>query len=192
MPVTETPLTIPVFPISIAYGTTMSVEHKTAVFEAMSGKEQRNVLWANGRVSGDVATGIQTEADLNKLVALFRNVKGRAYPFAIRDWSDYKLENQQIGVGDGTTTDYQIIKTYDDGISSYTRDIRVIEPGSITQINVGAVVDTNFNVDLNTGIVSFAVAPPAGDAVVIPSGRFFVKCRFNTDKLQIQLEAFKL
>ena len=170
----------------------MTVEHKTAVFESMSGKEQRNVLWANGRVRGDVATGIQTEAELDKVVSLFRNVKGRAYPFAIRDWSDYDLANTQIGTGDGTTTAFQIIKTYNDGISTYTRNITTVEAGSVTSVNIGTTANTDFTIDLNTGIITFATPPASGETITIPQGSFFVKVRFDTDQLTLQLDAFKL
>ena len=180
------------FPVDIAYGAKVITEFKTHVFEAASGFEQRNIVWQEPRLQFDASTGIQDETDLRKLLAFFRKMKGRGYTFRFRDWSDYELTNQLIGTGDGTKQDFQIIKTYDYGI---VRKITLPVPNTIKNLTVGGTPKTegtDFTIDYDTGVIHFVSPPPSGADIIIGEGQFDVHCRFDTDTLELTLEAYKL
>lgn len=186
----ETTTTDLIFPIQIAYGSTVGPELKSTVFEATSGAEQRNSLWSRPRIKFNVGTGITTQDELDQVLALFRNVSGRVGTFRIRDWSDYQVVNETIGTGDGTTTNFQIIKKYTTGGVTDTRTITKIVANTTT-VTVGSTATTAYNLDVDTGIISFTTPPAVGDAVVV-NCEFDVLARFDTDFLELDLEAFKL
>ena len=190
MAITETTTTFTTFPVKIAYGATVGPKYKTTVFEATSGAEQRNSLWVNGRIAMNVGTGITTDVELSKVISHFRNMKGRAYAFRIRDWSDYTLTNEIIGTGDGSTTAFQITKKYIDGSSTYTRTINLIVPGTIS-VTVGGTANTDFNLDVDTGVITFTSAPAASADIAVTC-EFDIKARYDTDVLEMNLQAYKL
>ncbi len=183
------------FPTGIAYGSTVGPEFRTQVFTAASGFEQRNSVWANPRIKADASTGITDEADLAALIAFFRKVRGRANVFRFKDWSDYKITNQNIGTGDGALTTFQLIKTYT--VNAVTIDRTITHPvqGTLTGVTVGgvaAVENTDFIVNYDTGVFTFTTAPTLNAAIVVGTVEFDIPARFDTDHLDITLEAFQL
>jgi uncharacterized protein (TIGR02217 family) len=69
-------------------------------------------------------------------------------------------------VGDGATTTFQAVKTYSAGSATHVRVIQKLRAGALAAVNEVEVFDpADFTVDLNTGIFTFAVAPPAGQTV---------------------------
>ena len=128
---------------------------------------------------------------MDALRDFFMARNGRAYGFRYKDWGDYKLKNQLIDIGDGTTTSFQIIKTYrSQQVESgeaylYTRDITKINWDTIAGVTVGGVVNTDWTVNHNTGVISFDTAPPYGENIIIGLGEFHVPVRFDTDHLDV-------
>lgn len=129
------------------------------------------------------------------VLKFFYVMRGRATAFRFKDWSDFKIANQEIGVGDGVKTAFQIIKVYDLGLQTYTRQIKKLKANSITvKLVVGATVTPtiDFTVDNNTGIITMNVAPPVGTKVVIDCSEFHVPVRFDVDEMPLTLEAFEV
>ena len=184
----------PSFPTYVSEGSSGGPGFKTDIFTGQSGAEQRNSLWQNARCSYDISHGIRNKTDMDTVLAFFYNVRGRAVGFRFKDWSDYIVENQTIGNGDGSTTDFQLIKTYTTGAYTYTRDIKKPVSGTLTSLTVGGVPKSegaDFTIDYTTGVVSFGAAPASG-AIVVDYIEFDVPCRFDTDEMPITLEAFEL
>lgn len=92
------------FPPSISAGATGGPQFLTDVAVLRSGYEQRNSVWALGRGTWDVATGVKTKANLDILIAFFRARKGKATGFRFKDWSDYYATGQVLGAGSGSST----------------------------------------------------------------------------------------
>lgn len=186
-----------IFPIEIAYGSSASSEYKTAIFEARSGTEQRNAVWAQDRFKANVATGIREQKDLNTLLTFFRIVKGQFDTFLFRNYADYTISNETIGTGDGATTQFQITKTYTAGAESFKRNIKWVAdaPTSpmIVQVNGNdQALGTDYTLDNDNGVITFTTAPAGGESVVVVYAEFFYLCRFATDTLPIQFEAYRL
>lgn len=91
-------------------------------------------------------------------------------------------EDQVLGVGDGVTTQFQLIKRYEDSAGTYVRKLEKIDVGT-TLISVNSVTKTagtDFTVNLTTGVVTLATAAPSGH-VVAGGCRFFVPVRFGIE-----------
>src|SRR5471030_2821848 len=103
------------FPNDISYGATGGPIYSSDVVSLFSGHEQRNSNWKNARAKYNIASGVKTEKQWQVLIAFFRARRGKAIGFRFKDWSDYSAVGQQIGIGDGVKTDFQLVKFYTSG-----------------------------------------------------------------------------
>lgn len=181
------------FPTEISYGSSGGPAFSTNVFESSSGYEQRTLLWAEARARYNIATGIKDKIDMDEVLKFFFNVRGRSIGFRFKDWADYQIAAQNIGTGNGSQTQFNLVKTYVTGAYTYTRRIYKPVQGSILNVTVGgsAQAETvNYTVNYTTGVITF-LSPPAGSAaVVVGSAEFDVPVRFDTDELPITHEAW--
>ena len=179
-------------PTEITYGSGGGPTFATSVFASASGFEQRNTLWEEARNKYDISYGIRDKADMDIVLAFFFNVRGRAVGFRFKDWADYALDEEQIGLGDSSTTVFQLTKTYTTGTQTYIRNIYKPVPGSLVSLTVNGVAQTestDFTIDYTTGLITFTSAPASGHAIVVTI-EFDVPVRFDTDELPIVHEAF--
>ncbi len=92
--------------------------------------------------------------------------------------------NQAIGIGDGTTTAFQLVKAYSSGAHTWTRTITKPVTGTVTVALDGIVQASGWSVDTATGLVTFTAAPASG--VIVSVGfEFDVPVRFDTDRLDV-------
>lgn len=187
-----------VFPLGIAYGAIGGPKFKTTVLTLASGFEKRNIDWSRSRAEYDVSYGLKTQAELEEIRRFFYARRGRAYGFRFRDWQDYQLNNQTIGITGGSQSQFQVFKRYQSGTIVYDRVINKIEAGSVTLTVNGVVVSegvgtSQYLIDLNTGIVTLgsALVTPSGRAVAITC-KFHVPVRFDTDHLNTTLEEYNV
>ena len=96
-----------------------------------------------------------------------------------------------IGIGDGSTTLFQLAKDYASGGESYLRQIDKPVAGSV-RIAVDGVElaeGTDFSVDDALGQVVLSTAPSAGLSVTA-GFEFDVPVRFDTDVLSVSVASF--
>ena len=173
------------FPESISFNSSSILEFNTSVITTKNGSEQRNINWNSNKMKFNIINGIKTKAELDEIIAFFRNVKGKAYGFRFKDWSDYQAENQLIGVGDGEKKDFQLIKYYRTNNNYYIR--KITKPViSTIKIFIDGTSTNDVNIDLKTGIISFNEAPLT-DAVITATFEFDVPVRFDSDMLEITM-----
>ncbi len=177
------------FPPDISYGSSGGPEYATDIVMSQNGYEQRNVTWSQARARYNVAHGVKSKTQLDTLVAFFRARKGRAIGFRFKDWTDYQVEGESLGAGDGVTTAFPLVKRYSSGTVEEVR--RIYKPVSGTvQVYVDGVSQVSgLNVQTTQGIVSF-VSPPAEGAAITADFEFDVPVRFDTDRLSATLEAY--
>jgi len=183
------------FPPDISYGSQGGSGFSTTVFETTGGYEQRNINWANSRAKYDISYGIRDTTDITTVVNFFMAMQGKAYGFRFKDWADFQITNQQIGLGDGSTVNFQLGKTYTDPLSlqSYTRVIKKPVVGTIGAVTVGgAPAPGGYSLDYTTGILGLAEAPASGAPVVVEYIEFDVPCRFDTDNLSIRQDFWQV
>ena len=188
------------FPDDISRGARGGPERRTQIVELASGEEERNASWANSRRRYDVAYGIRRADDLAAVVAFFEARNGRLHGFRFKDWADYKSglpsqaispTDQEIGTGNGSLTEFALLKRYSSGAQSWTRAIAKPVAGSVRVALGGVEQMSGWTVDTTTGVVTFDTAPAAGVAVTAGFA-FDVPVRFDTDALDVTLDLERL
>lgn len=182
------------FPPEISWGSAGGPEFKTFVFESHSGIEQRNINWNKPRARYNVSHAIKDNADMETIRNFFYIMQGRATGFRYKDWTDYTMTDNQIGIGDSTdagatgTAAFKINKRYVVGSNVYLRRIFKIVASTYT-VKVDAVVQTegggnDYTIDINTGTVTFnAGSIPTTGQVITITCEFDIPVRFNVDHM---------
>lgn len=182
-------------PARLAFGSTGGVERRTEVVTLASGYERRASPWAHGRRRYLIGAGVRSLDDAAALVAFFEARRGRLYGFRFRDPIDCKscapsatpsAADQPLGVGDGATAAFQLVKRYSSGAGSWDRAILKPVDGSVV-IAVDGEAMTAFDADPATGVVTFHTAPSAG-AVLTAGFEFDTPVRFDVDRLEMALD----
>jgi len=175
------------FPLSLAFGASGGPVRQTVIITLASGHEQRNTAQANSRRKYDAGVGIKNLGDMQILIAFFEARRGQLYSFRFRDPVDFTADNN-IGIGDGQTTEFQLSKSYEDLAGSWQRMITKPVLGSLA-MRLNAQSTTDFSIDYTTGLVTFDTAPANG-VVISASFEFDVPVRFDIAHLNTSLEAF--
>lgn len=189
------------FPVSLSFGSLGGPERRTEVVTLANGFEERNSPWAHSRRRYDAGAGLRSLDDVELMIAFFEARQGQLYGFRWKDWSDYRscsasdptgFDDQEVGIGDGVETAFRLTKTYASGGHSYVRPLSKLVGGSVSVGVAGVDVaeGVDWEVDLGSGVVSFAVAPDAG-AIVTAGYEFDVPVRFATDAIQTSVASFK-
>ena len=111
------------FPLDIALGAQGGPQRATDVVTLASGREERNSRWAHARRRYNAGYGIKSRADMQAVLAFFEERRGRFHAFLWRDALDWTASGEEIGVGDGERTSFQLTKRYGAGFDPYLRPI---------------------------------------------------------------------
>lgn len=181
----------PRFPDNIAFGATVGPTYLTVVTPVYSGRDGRIPAWSQSRVRFDVGRRAMNAADTSALDAFFRTVKGRAYGFRIKDWTDYVVTTAQgvllpFLMPPQATAVYQLAKFYVSGALSETRLIQKPVPGTVAVYKNGTPIATGLTLDTTTGLVTISPTPLDTD-VLSWSGQFDVPVRFDADEMKKQI-----
>lgn len=196
------------FPVDIGYGSASGPGYRTDIVEVDSGAEERVGRWTNPKHKFDVAYGVKSPEQLSTLKRFFLARKGSAYGFRYKDWMDFATTSTgqlaatgqavtmldvQLGVGDGTTDEFQLRKFYSDGDIVRTRVItKPVSETVLIAVNGELVDSADYSVNDTSGVVTFN-DPPEADAVITWGGEFHVPARFaaGTDEwLRMSYDAF--
>lgn len=177
------------FPEDISYGSRGGPQYLTDVVSLSGGHEKRNSNWTLPRARYNVAHGVKTGEQMDALLAFFHARRGRARGFRFKDWTDYRLVDGQIGVGDAAVQQFQIVKTYESGASILQRSITHPVVGSVQIYIDAAPQQRGVSVDHFTGIVTFDSAPESG-AIISVTCDFDVPVRFDTDSFNASIDAY--
>ncbi|PKP91314.1 MAG: TIGR02217 family protein [Alphaproteobacteria bacterium HGW-Alphaproteobacteria-14] len=183
------------YPFALGRNASVAPEFSTSIAVTASGHERRNSLWSDARLHFDVGPGIRSEAELSELVAFFRARRGPARGFRIMDPFDHSsnamigtptMVDQLIGIGDGATADFQLIKSYGT-VDPQVRPITRPRPETLL-VSIGGGATTGWTLG-EKGVLRFLVAPPAG-AEVRAGFLFDVPVRFAEDRLDVSAVNF--
>ncbi|CAN7430874.1 phage distal tail protein, Rcc01695 family [Rhizobium sp. LjRoot254] len=187
------------FPLRLALGTSGGPYRRTDIVSLSNGRESRNRRWKDARRHYDAGSGIRSVTDLYEVLAFFEARAGQLYGFRFTDPVDFQScgpegvvssNDQPLGIGNGARTAFQLVKVYGDAGGTTERVIAKPQAGSVVvRIDGVAVSPDDFSVDHATGIVIFDIAPING-AVIRAGFRFDVPVRFDTDRIEINLDAF--
>lgn len=174
-------------------GSTGGPEFLTGQVPLSGGGLYRAKRWEEPLNRYDIAGNARRPADIGLLNAFFRARFGPHRGFLLKDWIDYRSSADGVspisatdcalGVGDGATVDFQLVKRYPDAIAPTDRPIRWPVAATL-EVAVDGVPEAGVTVDRGTGIVTFAAAPAAA-AVLTAGFEFDVPVHFVEDWLQI-------
>jgi len=190
------------FPTDISRGAQGGPERRTDVVVLGSGFEERNARWADSRRSYNAGYGVKSLDDLHAVIAFFEERRGRLYGFRWRDHVDDRScapgatvspLDQVLGVGDGAQAVFQLVKRYGDAHAPWTRAIKKPVAGSVAvAVDGDEMAPEDFLVDAATGKVLFQPGHvPRNGARVTAGFAFDVPVRFDTDRLEINVQGFR-
>jgi len=184
------------FPLDIALGARGGPERRTDVVTLAGGGETRNGRWAHSRRRYNAGYGVKSRADMQAVLAFFEERRGRLHGFLWRDGLDHSSgsavplpTDQVIGTGDGAQTQFQLIKRYGAAFDPYLRPIAKPVAGSVRIAVDGVELASGWSVDVTSGAVGFSSAPALG-ASITAGFQFDVPVRFDTDRLDVELNGF--
>lgn len=193
-----------VFPRDVGRGVSGGPAFNTIIQEVADGSEFRISKWQRPKRRYNIATAVDTPEDFRKVMGFYRHVHGAEFGFRMRDPFDWTTHTnhtsapsetnyahkQQIGAGDGTTTEYLLVKRY--RVSDLTERVRPITRPTHTDsadhvfaVFVDGVKQTegtgsHYTVQRAGGLVVFNSAPTAGTTIEW-CGTFDVPVRFEQD-----------
>lgn len=153
----------------------------TTVFTFSSGAEQRNQNWARVRSSYDISYGIQQKAQYAAVRSFFYARRGRFRGFLFKDWTDYFTTAEPIATADGVGKIYQLVVTYTDDVSPFTR--RITRPLASSLVMYVDGVSKAYSLG-SLGVVTLTDLPTIGQ-VVTADFQFDVPVRFDQDDLPV-------
>ncbi|KAA1015977.1 TIGR02217 family protein [Paraburkholderia panacisoli] len=177
----------PRFPDNIAFGATVGPTYLTVVTPVYSGRDGRIPAWSQSRIRFEVGRRAMTAAATAALDAFFRAVKGRAFGFRVKDWTDYSADvTTGVLVPQVTSGIYQLAKRYVTGSLSETRLIQKPVAGTVQVFKNGVLITSGLSLDTTTGLVTISPVPGGSD-VLSWLGQFDVPVRFDVDEMKKQI-----
>ncbi len=129
-------------------------------------------------------------AEYQDLVAFFNLAGGRANLFRFNDPDDNTATAQGIGIGDGETLEFQLVRALAGLSLSWTDPVFYPVTAAIYIDGVLQVLDTDYTIS-TTGLVTF-VAPPDDGLLVTWTGTFDWLVRFDEDSATFEQFTYNL
>lgn len=197
-----------------SYGSLITEQGNTAVIQLASGQEERIQRWNDTQVVANLGYAVKTYAELQALLKFKRARGHRAHSFRFWNPLDYSTNaantpndtstslvtatDQTLGLGDGTTTTFQLVKRYVSGSQTVIKNITKPISGSVKIAWTNAGVDTtktegtHFTVNYTTGVVTFTSGNiPTVNDTVRGGCQFNEEMRFESDDSSVSIESFE-
>ena len=150
----------------------------TTVVQMANGKDRRNAEWAAPHHEYTADYTLLDPIAQNEILSAFFAARGQKDSFRFRDWNDYKVINQAMANGDGTSTPRQLTKSYTFGPTTFVRNILLPDASSVVITANGVPLSVTVN-DV-TGMVTPGAPWPLGQ-VIRQTFEFDVRVRFGDD-----------
>jgi uncharacterized protein (TIGR02217 family) len=122
--------------------------------------------------------------ELRTIMGFFLDQQGSLSPFFFEDPTDNSATGQVIGVGNGITSQFQLVRT----MNSFNEPI--VAPKHVSNIYLNGAPTNDYTVGLN-GIVDFVLTPASG-VVITADFTYFFFCRFADDTLSFENFMYQL
>lgn len=162
----------------------------TRVTPLASGNENRNAEWAMPAHKFTADYVLLEPQEQNAVLEAFWVARGQLHTFRFKDWNDFKIRDESLGVGDGGSVARQLIKTYTFGPSTYVRSITAPIASTLVVTANGAPLAVT--VDDETGLITPSSTWPSGQAIAVDYCEFDVKVRFGADFYPFTQELWKI
>lgn len=184
-----------IFPtlIGLGYNVVRRPKGSTSVQPHVSGFSYRAGYWTYPMYEWDLIFNVLRDfarnaipSELKRLQGFFLTVQGSYIPFYFQDPDDFQVFGQAIGIGNGTTTQFIVVRTYGD--SSYgatiTEPIGFIGTLTVYVDGVTKVIGTDYSVVGSPGAIAILfTSAPAAAAVITADISYYFFVRFLQDSL---------
>ncbi len=188
------------FPTNVSYGAIGGAGWSTRVVDTDGGYTFRQAMWVDPRGKWTIDHELRTPAEWAELITFHRVMEGKLHGFRFLDWSDFTVEDSQLGLilnTTGTTMQmfkkYRVTDTATSAFQEYHRKILKPQPDGqlfpLTIFQDGVEMVVQPTVDFATGIVS--VSSTDGH-IYSWTGSFDVPVRFDTDLPNLAYDDFNI
>jgi len=179
-----------IFPVlpGLKWDSKKTPEFSTGVQTAASGKENTCAYWSYPRWQFELSYELLRSgalAELQTLVGFWLQRQGRFDSFLYTDPSDCSVAGQQLGVGDGVTTKFQLVRT----LGGFVEPMKNINGAPVVYL-AGVVQGSGWSVD-SGGIITFIAAPGSGVAITSDFSYYF-RCNFLQDTSEFSQFMYQL
>ena len=158
--------------------------HKTAIKEAVSGREYRARLMSAPRYIYRLSfeflrDGHSGYDEFRPLLGFFNARAGSFESWLYSDPDDRRVTAQAFGTGDGSTPTFQLVRT----LGGTVEPVYALD--GVPAIYVGGTLKTagtHYTVTASAGIVF--ITPPAAGALLTWTGFYYWRCRFLHDQTE--------
>jgi uncharacterized protein (TIGR02217 family) len=175
-------MTIPVFPTltGLEWPLVRSPIWKTIRQESTSGAEVRIGTYTYPRWKWSASVSILQSAvsiaDFQTLVGFINSRNAGVLPFNYTDPADNSVVSQSFGTGDGTTTQFQLVRAF----GGFVEPVFSLNGSPSIYVNGTLKTVTTDYILGGTGIITFSSAP-AANAALTWTGSYYWLCRFDED-----------
>ena len=191
-------LIFPALP-GLAWSVTKTPTFQTRIQRAVSGRELRALdypypLWQFALVYDFLRDNPAAGYDeLRTLLGFFMLCQGAFGTFLFQDPSDSHVIGRQIGVGNASTTVFQLQRTMGAMLPGGGFLEPITAPNIVRAIYFNGITQdpTTYNVDPASGLVTFGTAPSSG-LTITTDFTYYFRCRFIDDKYDFENFMFRL
>lgn len=191
-------LIFPALP-GLAWSVTKTPTFQTRIQRAVSGRELRALdypypLWQFTLVYDFLRDNPAAGYDeLRTLLGFFMLCQGAFGSFLFEDPSDWRVTGQQIGVGDASTTAFQLQRAMGVALPGGGFLEPIGAPNVVSTIYLNGITQppATYSVDATTGLVTFAAAPRSG-LIITADFTYYFRCRFLEDKYDFENFMYRL
>lgn len=169
--------------IGLGFNVTRAPIWSTNVSRSMSGKRNAIGFYSSPlyqyELTYDVLRSDSVNLEYQSLLGFFNSLHGNLTPFLYTDPDDYTVTLQQIGVGDGVTLAYQLVRT----LGGFSEPI--LAPNTVSKVYVDGVDQAGFWTvsaygTAAPGVITFSGghAPTSGKAITA-TFTYYWPCAFD-------------
>ena len=183
----------------LAWSVTKTPTFQTRIQRAVSGRELRALdypypLWQFTLVF-DLLRDNPTAGydELRTLMGFFMLCQGSFGTFLFRDPSDYRVTSQQIGIGNASTTIFQLQRAMGSTLPGGGFLEPIVAPDVVSGLYLDGITQSpgSYSVDPETGLVTFSTAPGSG-LIITADYSYYFRCRFIDDSYAFENFMFQL
>jgi uncharacterized protein (TIGR02217 family) len=191
-------LIFPTLP-GLAWSVTKTPTFQTRIQRAVSGRELRALaypypLWQFALVYDFLRDNPQAGYDeLRTLLGFFMLCQGAFGTFLFQDPSDFQVAGQQVGIGDASTSVFQLQRAMGATLPAGGFLEPIVAPNVVSAIYFNGITQapTTYSVDAATGLVTFDIAPSSG-LIITADFSYYFRCRFIDDKYDFENFMYRL
>lgn len=183
----------------LAWSVTKTPTFQTRIQRAVSGRELRVLdypypLWQFALIydflRDEPAAGFD---ELRTLLGFFMLCQGAFGTFLFQDPTDCQVTGQQIGIGNASTTVFQLQRAMGTALPGGGFLEPIVAPKLVNAIYFDGITQdpASYSVDPNTGVVTFGTAPGSG-LIITADFSYYFRCRFIDDRYDFENFMYRL